>query len=378
MPRHPAEAVTNRIVSTIVCRMPRARQASPRRATLKDVAATAGVSLSTASLVFSGKGPVSAGTAERVRRAAAELGYAGPDPVAASLRHGRSGIVAVVVEGRLMDAFSDPFAVQVMDGLVRTLDEIPVAVLLIPRSPGGNERLLTQIGSAAFDALVLPLCGPRLDPLVDPVVARGIPIIGSGAPVDPRVPQLRVDERGACAAAASHLRELGHRRVGHVTMNLTAIAHTREVSRADLEAADYPDARDRALGVLDVFPDARVIEAARADVEHGEAAGRLLLDVPASERPTGIVAQSDLLAAGVLRAARDLGLDVPGEVSVTGFDGVDLPWLDHRLTTIVQDGHAKGRTMGSMVAQTLTGRRVRSRTFPVALRVGDTSAPAPR
>ncbi len=91
-----------------------------RRPTLKDVAARAAVSVSTASLVFSGKGPVADETAERVRAAADELGYAGPDPVASSLRAGRSGVVAVIVDAPLTMALRDPYAVQVLDGLAQT------------------------------------------------------------------------------------------------------------------------------------------------------------------------------------------------------------------------------------------------------------------
>ena len=86
-----------------------------RRPTLRDVARRAGVSTSTASLVFSGKGPVATATAERVRTAATDLAYAGPDPLASSLRQGRVGTVAVVVEGPLRYAFHDPFALAVLD-----------------------------------------------------------------------------------------------------------------------------------------------------------------------------------------------------------------------------------------------------------------------
>lgn len=356
--------------------MPTARQNVPaRRVTLKDVAARAGVSLSTASLVFSGKGPVSEATATKVRAAASALGYAGPDPLAASLRQGRSGTVAVVVEGRLGDAFGDPFAVRVMDGLARALDEIPAGLLLLPRTPGEHERLVAQLGVAAFDAVAFPLCGPRVDPVVDAVAARGIPMIGTGAPDDARVSQLWVDERGASASAARHLADLGHTRVGHVTMNLSATARTRRITPEQVAAADYPDARDRAVGVLDVFPDATMVEAARADVEHGETAAHLLLDVDPDQRPSAIVAQSDLLAVGVLRVAADLGLSVPEDLSVTGFDGLDLPWLDTELTTLVQDGVAKGHALGAMVAAALTGAPVRREEFPVHLRVGSTTAP---
>ena len=356
--------------------MPSGRQNHPsRRATLKDVAARASVSLSTASLVFSGKGPVSEKTALKVRAAAADLGYAGPDPLAASLRQGRSGTVAVIVEGRLGDAFGDPFAVRVMDGLARALDDIPAGLLLLPRSPGDHERLLGQLGVAAFDAVAFPLCGPSSDPVVDAMAARGIPMVGSGAPDDPRVSQLWVDERGATATIARHLADLGHRRVGHVTMNLSARAHQRRITPSDVAAADYPDARDRALGVLDVFPGAVMVEAARADVASGEAAARLLLDVPTDRRPTAIVAQSDLLAVGCLRAARELGIEVPGALSVTGFDGLDLPWLDTSLTTMVQDGVAKGTALGIMVAQALAGGPVQRQEFGVRLSIGRTTAP---
>lgn len=358
--------------------MPRARQSTSRRVTLKEVATAAGVSLSTASLVFSGKGPVSSATAAKVLAAAEQLGYAGPDPLAASLRQGRSGTVAVVVEGGLGDAFGDPFAVRVMDGLARALDEVPAALLLLPRIPGGEERLVAQIRAAAFDALVFPLCGPARDPIVEPVAARGIPMVGSGAPQDPAVRHLRVDEREAVASIARHLRALGHRRVGHVTMPLSGSGRTRVVDPAEVSSAAYPEARDRALGLLDVFPAARVVDAGQPDVAHGELAGQALLDVPAGQRPTAVAAQSDLLAAGVLQAARRLGLRVPGELSVTGFDGIELPWLDTRLTTVVQDGTAKGRTLGAMVAAALGGDEVSSRSFPVTLRVGDTSGPAPR
>ena len=88
-----------------------------RRATISDVAREAGVSPSTASVVFSGKTPVSDITRRRVQAAAAELGYTGPDPRAASLRRGRSGIVGVVVGSSLKDLFLDPVQRLLMDGL---------------------------------------------------------------------------------------------------------------------------------------------------------------------------------------------------------------------------------------------------------------------
>ncbi|KGN40310.1 LacI family DNA-binding transcriptional regulator [Knoellia aerolata] len=353
--------------------MTRPRQTS--KVTLRDVAARAGVSISTASLVFSGRGPVADATAARVRTAATDLGYAGPDPLASSLRQGRAGAVAVIVEERLRDAFRDPFALAVLDGLAQELDAMGTSMLLVA-DPGGDGA--NPVAGHAVDAAVFPLCGRTDSPLVDHLLARGIPIVGSGAPVHDAVGHVVVDEHGASAAATRHLLDLGHRRLAHVSMPLGRARPTHRVDAAELSGSVHPDARDRARGFVDTAPaGSPLVETERPDVAQGEAAGRLLLDVAAHERPTGIVAQSDLLAAGVIRAAEALGLRVPQDLSVTGFDAVDLPWLDRTLTTIEQPGEAKGRLLGELTRRRLAGEPATSEPFPVSLRVGDTTAPPP-
>ncbi len=346
------------------------------RATLREVADRAGVSTSTASLVFSGKGPVAAETAERVREAAAVLGYAGPNPLASSLRHGRAGVVGVIVEGRLLHAFRDPFAVSVLDGLAEVLDAIPAGMLLIAQPPTEPERIIPQLSGYALDALVFSLCGPMHNPVVDHLAARGIPMVGNGAPDDPRVAQIRLDERGASASAARHLHDLGHRRAGHIAMQLRADSATEPFAAADLDRAAYADARDRALGFIDVFgPDSRMVETAIPDVEQGRRAGHLLLGAPPETRPSAIVAQSDLLALGAIQAAGDLGLRVPEDVSVTGFDGIDLPWFAGTLTTVLQHAEEKGQRLGAMVQALLAGEPAPDVVMPTELRIGTTTAP---
>ena len=109
----------------------------------------------------------------------------------------------------------------------------------------------------------------------------------------------------------------------------------------------------------------------------GPSRAALCSTCPSSERPTAIVTQSDVIAAGVILAAEELGLRVPEDLSVTGFDGVDLPWLPHRVTTMDQQGREKGRILGTLVRKRLDGKRPRSVTQPVALRVGTTTAPPP-
>jgi DNA-binding LacI/PurR family transcriptional regulator len=347
------------------------------------VAQAAGVSTSTASLAFSRKGPVAPETVARVHAAAERLGYAGPDPLASSLRQGRSGIVGVVVEGRLLHAFRDPFAVSVLDGLSQVLDEIPAGMLLIAQPAGTPERAITQLSATALDAVVFSLCGPDTNPAVDHLAARGIPMLGDGSPADPRITHLALDNRGATIELCRHLESLGHRRVAHLMMPLRHDSVTGPAGLDDIPAGEFADTRDRALGFLDVFGGGRgaggavprLAQTSIPDVEQGAIAARLLLDVPPDQRPTAVVAQSDLLAMGVVRAAEELGLRVPDDLSVTGFDGVELPWFTGTLTTIDQHGGAKGRLMGEMLRSLLDGDRPDDAVQRTDLRLGSTTAP---
>lgn len=349
-----------------------------RKVTLRDVAERAGVSISTASLVFSGRGPVADATVERVRAAATDLGYAGPDPLASSLRRGRSGVVAVIVDDRLIHAFRDPFALAVLDGLAQELDAMGTGMLLVAESAGSPDGGDNPLAGHAVDAAIFPLCGRADSPIVEHLLARGTPVVAAGAPRRPEVVRVDVDEAGAVTEVTQHLVDLGHARLAHIAMPIGPSGPARLVGSADLDAAVFEDARDRALGFLAVAPEGSpVVEAERADVAEGEQAALMLLDVDPAERPTAIVAQSDLLAAGAIRAAETLGLNVPGDVSVTGFDGVALPWLDHRLTTVEQPGEVKGRLLGDLARRVLGGEKPANTPFPVHLRTGTTTAPPP-
>ena len=360
--------------------MPTRGRPRPTRPTLRDVADAAGVSVSTASLVFSGKGPVATATAERVRAAAGSLGFTGPNPLAASLRQGRSGVVAVLVEGRLRTAFRDPFAIAVLDGLAEALEELPAGMLLVGQPTDEGASVVPRLAPLALDAVVFSLCGPGDNPAVEHLAARGVPMFSTGVPGDRRVTQVRIDERAAGVLVAQHVHDLGHRRVAHVALPM----HPSSTAGPVLDAEATPDqvtvpSVGRLLGYRDVFgPDALAVQTGDgSSFEGGRLAGRVLLDVPPGRRPTAVVAQSDVIAAGVIVAAEELGLRVPDDLSVTGFDGVELPWLPHRITTVDQQGRDKGRRLGELVRRRLAGSRPRSVTQPVSLRAGTTTAPPP-
>ena len=345
---------------------------------LKDVAAHAGVSPSTASMALSGTGRVAPATRERVRAAAAELGYTGPDPVAASLRSGRSGVVGAVVGERLLYAFRDPVAVQLLDGLTEELGRLDVGLLLLAGDAMRSGPSPAQLSRLPLDAAVFATCGLQDDPAFTLLRARGVPLVAVEGPVAPGVPLIGIDDERGSAELTRHLEDLGHTRIAVVAMPMRLDGRRGPVDAERLAGGVYRDSRRRLDGVRSVLPDTPAVETAGNSVEEGEAAAFPLLDVPADRRPTALIAQSDILAAGALRAATALGLRVPEDVSIVGFDGAELPWLAPvRLTTVVQPTAAKGRAAGRAVAALLAGEVPEDLELPVELRLGTTTGPPP-
>ncbi len=348
---------------------------SARRATIADVAREAGVSGSTASVVFSGRTPVSEATRERVLAAAARLGYTGPDPRAASLRRGRSGIVGVVVEGRLGSVFSDPVMRLQMDGLSEGVARAGAGVLILRDT--GDPAAEPSLLSTPLDAAVLIGCNARMRESLVVLRARHVPVVVIEGDGGSEVPQIRLDNREAQRQLASHLAGLGHRDVVIVTLAVDVDRRGGWLD-ADAERDIRVDvAADRLAGAREIYPDAPAYAAGASLIDAGLAAGREIF-AAAEARPTAVIAQSDLLAAGIIRAAEEAGLRVPADVSVTGFDGVVVDGLaPYVLTTAVQPAAEKGRAAGDAVAAMLDGSVAASLRFTCTFREGNTTAPVP-
>jgi len=348
--------------------------AANSRPTLAGVAARAGVSASAASLVFSGAGPVADATRARVLEAAAALGYAGPDPTARSLRRGRTGVVGVVTEDRLGDAFRDPINLALLDGLGEELADEGFGLLVLPWAPDSA----VELAAVPMDAAILLGCSADLASSVERLRRRRIPLVAIEAPPLGDVVPIELDNADATRRGAELLRALGHEQIALVTLPLD-VARTRAPLTPQREAASTAfTASERIRGARAVFPDAGGVSAGGSTVSEGYAAGRALLDVPATERPTAVIAQSDLLAIGVIRAAEELGIDVPEELSVLGFDGIRLQGLTaHDLTTLVQPAVEKGRAAGRAVREALAGDLPAPVALTSELRRGATVARSP-
>lgn len=351
---------------------------SKGRPTMADVAELAGVSLSTVSLTYSGAGPITDETKARVEKAAADLGYRGPSALAKSLRSGRTHIVGLVLSENLGHSFRDPNALRVIDGVVNALGEAGLGVLLIP-SPTGDEsdgdRPLLE--SAPIDAAVVTRVRDHDDPGLEILRRRGIPAVVMEGPAPAGAGSVTIDDEGATANLIAHLVSLGHERIATVTLPFAVRGETQVIDPSSHATTVWTPTRNRlAAFTRQGITPCVVVEARASMVEEGIAAGHLALSHPS--RPTAIVCQSDLLAAGVILAARELDIRVPHDVSVTGFDGLDLPWLaPHELTTIVQDAPRKGLLLAAEVTALLAGDTPAPADMPVEMRIGTTTGRAP-
>jgi DNA-binding LacI/PurR family transcriptional regulator len=354
---------------------------SAHKPTLASVAEAAGVSLSTASLAFSPSGPIADKTRAKVLAAAESLGYRGPNPLGRQLRSGRSGIVGVVIGDQLRRSFRDPVSIQVLDGLASTLGSLGLGVLLIPGLPdeAGQSVVDPLLETAAMDVAIL-IWGVNYDDAnVAALQRRGVPmVVGEGHPVD-GAPLVGINDRAGTASLARYLASIGHSRIAVISLPFSRHRQSGEVT--DFQDVEWTPTRHRFEGMDDAGVVPTIVWETEASlVEHGHSAALEVLSPERypnpSERPTAIVAQSDLLAAGAILAARDLGLRVPEDVSIAGFDGLDLPWLGSDvLTTVKQPLAAKGAALGHAVEGILAGDEPTTTMLDVELFIGTTTAP---
>jgi DNA-binding LacI/PurR family transcriptional regulator len=319
-----------------------------RKVTSVDVAKKAGVSQTTVSLVFSGKagGRISAATVEAVRVAAAELGYR-PNAAARALRSGTASAVGLVVRD-----VTHPFFGLTLRGAQKAASEAGHVVVLIDDNYGRGEAAVEALRDGAIDGFLYFAAVPS-----PAMRAPGAPPVVMVESVQPGLPFVRLDAEGGADAAMRHLVELGHTRIGSLRLQA-----------GDLHGGQTFDLRHAAweehLRAIGADPAAQSIGTTAFDAESTIAAARAMLDVPAARRPTAILADDDLLAAGVVAACHQLGLRVPQDVAVVGFDDLELARLTNPpLTTVAFDPEALGAAAFETLLAKLQGRRPRNRVL---------------
>jgi DNA-binding LacI/PurR family transcriptional regulator len=354
-----------------------ARPYARRPATLASLAAELGVSRTTVSNAYNRPDQLSAPLRARVLETARRMGYPGPDPVARSLRTRRAGAVGLLLTEELSYAFKDPAAVGFLEGLAEACERGGQGLLLVPVSPEHAD--VGPVHRAGVDGFVVYSVRED-DPHFLAVLQRPVPTVvcdqpGSGAGVD----RVGIDDRAATLGLARHLVGLGHRQIGVVCMRLSNVRRDEPVSARRQQESTYPVQRNRLAGLRDGFAEAGVdwddvpvLERFEHSADAGADAARHLLD--RHRGLTAIICLSDILAMGALRHAAERGLNVPGDLTVTGFDG--LAEADRvGLTTVRQPVREKGLIAGQLLMEREQRSSPRHVKLPTELIVGVTSCP---
>ena len=340
--------------------------------TIKTVAKAVGVSPSTVSNAYNKPGQLSQALRERILATAQELGYAGPDAAARTLRSGRAGSIGVLFTDRLSYAFSDPFAVGFLAGVAAEAERTSTSLLLMPVSDPDDEPASLAVRQAAIDGAVV-FCVEKDHPALSTLRARNIPMASTDRVDDPAARWVAIDEHEAAAAVGAHLSKLGHTRIAIVVdTNRSAGEYAEVIERAAVNCIDCDLRIGGLISGLD-GAEVRIISGGHNAVASGRAAGELLLD--SQVRPTAIVGLSDVLALGVIEAMRTRGLTQGRDLSVTGFD--DIPAATNAgLTTVRQPIAEKGRLAAR---QLLDPTAIEPQVLlPTELVVRSSTGPAPR
>lgn len=317
---------------------------------MADVARVAGVSKSSVSRAINGvPGGVAPAVAERVRRAVEELGYV-PNAIAASLKHQRTKTV-----GLILPDLGNPFFALVAAGIEAEIRDAGYTLLVANTSNDhAREIAITRtLLERQVDALLIASSGPGGEHL-ELAIARGVHVVL----VDTHPQQLTTDcvmadnETGA-ADATRHLLSLGHTDIGVITGLL----------------ANDSSAAERLAGVRRTLkkvghrlPDARCVSGDYGFAS-GERAARTLLEQ--EDRPTALFVTNNLMTLGALRVIAELGLSIPADVSLVGFDDMDwYPIAEPPITAVAQPAHEIGRRAAErLLLRVHRGRRLQPRTI---------------
>ncbi|WP_320782785.1 LacI family DNA-binding transcriptional regulator [Streptomyces sp. CRN 30] len=296
-----------------------------KQPTIRDVAERAGVSKSLVSLVLRGSDRVRPERREAVLRAARELGYR-PNAAARSLSERRTRTVGV-----LLNDLRNPWFVDLLDGLNSLLHDNGLRMLLSDarlNRRSGQGDLAGPLRDLGADGLVV--VGTLPDPAALEDIAARVPVVVAGAreAVPPGVDVVAGDDERGARLVTEHLIGLGHRRLAHIA-GYGAVGELRRRSFEAVVRAHGLDGRART-------------EPSDMTEEGGHRAAVRLLAGP--DRPTAVFAVNDIACVGVLSAAEELGLRVPHDLSVAGYDDTSISRLRHLwLTTVDHAGHEVGR-----------------------------------
>jgi alanine racemase len=317
-----------------------------RRITIADVAEKAGVSKTAVSFAFNNPDRLNTATASRILDIAHELGYR-PDPVARMLTQRKTGAIGILTPQDLSVIFTNPFFGSFSAGIAGVAEEHGYGLHFISPLHGSLSRAIHR---ATVDGVVA--IGLTDDhPEIDEIRRAGLPMVLVDSNTAGELASVDVDDEGGARLAAEHLLELGHRDIAILAIDGPRDTRNEEGSVVGRRLRGYRTTL--AAAGIDVAPDE--VAVGPATIRGGRDAFTRLWS--AGRRPTAVLAMSDAMAIGAIAAIHDLGLAIPGQISVVGFDDVELAVSTNPpLTTVHQPVRGKGETAVRLLLAVIQGR----------------------
>lgn len=330
--------------------------------TIRDVAAAARVSTATVSRALNEPDRVKPATRAAIAAAMKQLGYR-PNALGRGLKMASSMTLGVLVP-----SLSNPVFADCLSGIEAAAHEAGYTVLLTASGydPEREEAAISTLLSNRVAGLLLTVADADGSPVVRTLCTEGVPhVLLYNQPQDPRVSAVSVDNAQAASDVVSRLIARGHRRLGMIAGSFVASDRSRlryQGFETTLQAADLPTAP-----LIEVdFNDLHLTDCLRA-----------VLD--AADAPTAVFCSNDMLALATMRAGHELGVRVPDDLSVVGFDGIDVGKLvQPSLCTVVQPTHAMGQQAVALLLDQIKGQaRPRSVILPHTIRDGESIGEPP-
>ncbi len=371
------------------------------RVTIKDIAEKAGVSKTTVSFALNRPGRISAETRDRILAIVKDMGYI-PDPVARTLTTKRLGALGLLLPQPISEALRNPYLCEIIRGIGSACEARELSLTMLPPVRG---KIIEAARRSFVDGILTIGVGADHE-VVELLHRRHVPFVTIDGTPSAMTINVGIDDESAAYALMSYLTGLGHRRLAILGLKPdifgTASDHFSLVSTKRMEgffralrdagctldntlddpssttlsgdgggAVYGPDWMPRRDGDWEIT--SFRVECSRS----GGAAAALefLNNIQISSRPTAIVAMADVVALGVMDTCRTMGISIPRDISIVGFDAIpDSELSNPPLTTLRQPGTEKGRIAAELVLDILDGAEVSHRLLRADLVVRASTA----
>ena len=312
------------------------------KVTIDDIAKQAGVSKTSVSFAFNYPERLSAATLKHIRQIANELGYT-PDPLASNLKTGRTGCIGLLVPQPIPIMACNPHTFELIEGIGLACHEAGVSLMLVPPLKG---NLRHAVSRAAVDGFLTMGLEP-FDETLTVLHQRHVPFVMIDSDPAPGLTCVNIDDRTGAYAAMSYVLNHGHRRILLLGI-LSPHDGNFEAYTGSLKRRITGYQQALAEAGLDFDGDQVRFMECEVDSDAGYHAFETVWEE--GGRPTAVVTMADVLALGVMRAARNLGLTVPDQLSLVGYDDIEAGRLvQPPLTTVHQPTVEKGRVAADLL-----------------------------